>query len=380
MLNTIKRIKLIRLCVTRFLAGDPFVNSGDPSLALNKLGLPRCLGPLKDLVLSDDPNAKRMLMTLLRVSQVIPARGIVDLEPIITPPKGLRIEFVQKELLLTLEKLKWSLSISPWTECHLSTKAGPNGPALLSSIIDLNLLPESLVKAIGIIGGEQLIERMTKLLAINSEKWSQFFKMKPRGLIRKLSVISDPEAKERIIAILDYWSQSALRCIHKEEFKLLKKIPGDCTFNQNDFRRWLPTSGPYYSMDLSSATDRFPVSIQKAILSQMINPEVADAWEVLMIQEPFTFEGKQVAYATGQPMGAYSSWATFALAHHLVVRTAARLAGFPDYSNYALLGDDIVLTNSAVVNKYKQLMSDLGVDIHPGKTHVSIDTYEFAKR
>jgi len=68
--------------------------------------------------------------------------------------------------------------------------------------------------------------------------------------------------------------------------------------------------------------------------------------------------------------------------HHLVVRTAARMAGFNPYhfNKYCLLGDDIVIADTAVAEIYKQLMSDLGVTLSEAKTHVSNDTWEFAKR
>jgi len=43
-----------------------------------------------------------------------------------------------------------------------------------------------------------------------------------------------------------------------------------------------------------------------------------------MVGYPFLVKGKEVRYATGNPMGALSSWATFALAHHFVVFCACK--------------------------------------------------------
>jgi hypothetical protein len=45
-----------------------------------------------------------------------------------------------------------------------------------------------------------------------------------------------------------------------------------------------------------------------------------------------------------------------------------------------LLGDDIVIANDKVAAKYKSIMNKLGVDISEAKSHVSKNTYEFAKR
>jgi len=131
--------------------------------------------------------------------------------------------------------------------------------------------------------------------------------MRPKNLIRKLSVVHDPEAKERVIAILDYWSQTALKPVSDAIFAFLKQVKGDCTYDQGDFTRWLPANGPYYSLDLTSATDRFPIEIQETVLSELIGQENAAAWRQIMVGYGFTFQGRQVFYKTGQPMGAYSS-------------------------------------------------------------------------
>jgi len=45
-----------------------------------------------------------------------------------------------------------------------------------------------------------------------------------------------------------------------------------------------------------------------------------------------------------------------------------------------MLGDDIVIRDSEVARKYISIMTKLGVSISPHKTHISKDTYEFAKR
>lgn len=87
-----------------------------------------------------------------------------------------------------------------------------------------------------------------------------------------------------------------------------------------------------------------------------------------------------MTYSVGQPMGAYSSWAAFALTHHVVVQWAAYKCGHTNFKDYILLGDDIVIKNNDVALKYISLMRKWGVDISINKTHVSKHTYEFAKR
>lgn len=48
--------------------------------------------------------------------------------------------------------------------------------------------------------------------------------------------------------------------------------------------------------------------------------------------------------------------------------------------NYALLGDDIVICNALVAEKYKQFCGALGVSFSLLKTHESKNFFEFAKR
>jgi hypothetical protein len=50
------------------------------------------------------------------------------------------------------------------------------------------------------------------------------------------------------------------------------------------------------------------------------------------------------------------------------------------FTRYALLGDDIVINHHGVAAEYRTLLKSIGVDISDAKTHVSDDTYEFAKR
>lgn len=59
----------------------------------------------------------------------------------------------------------------------------------------------------------------------------------------------------------------ALKPIHKYIGRFLKKIPQDCTLDQSKFKSLLEGyKGKFYSVDLSSATDRFPIELIKQLL------------------------------------------------------------------------------------------------------------------
>lgn len=50
------------------------------------------------------------------------------------------------------------------------------------------------------------------------------------------------------------------------------------------------------------------------------------------------------------------------------------------FTNYVVLGDDVVIADSKVAESYVGLLSSLDMDYSLAKTHVSKDSFEFAKR
>lgn len=69
-----------------------------------------------------------------------------------------------------------------------------------------------------------------------------------------------------------------------------------------------------------------------------------------------------------------------ALTHHVIVRYAANQAGIANFDSYCVLGDDVVIANDLVAEKYLQIMETLGVSISLGKSIVSDRFTEFAKK
>jgi len=80
-------------------------------------------------------------------------------------------------------------------------------------------------------------------------------------------------------------------------------------------------------------------------------------------------------------MGAYSSFAMLAITHHVIVQIAAIKAGKSErFTDYCVLGDDIVIADEAVSQEYLKLMETLGIKISTGKSICSKEFTEFAKR
>lgn len=379
-----ERFKAQRLCVTRFLSGSPIKPEG---IRVDKLLLPVVLPrELRDLIEQGDLQAIRWSLTLLSLSRSILGGKPVDTQSIteagITSYSDVISDYEIIQFWQSLGRPKLPFH---WLKFHWSTKAGPNGPALQGALSDLKLLPDSLIESLKVFYPESapiwglLSARSSPLFQV----WLKVLKIPLRG-IRRLSIKDDREAKSRVFAILDYWSQSALITLHSGLFGLLRKLKCDCTFNQtrlnDEFAKNFNTSNSYHSLDLTAATDRFPLIVQKKLLSLLTSTQVSEAWANIMVGEEFKLSNKSLRYNSGQPMGAYSSWALFTLSHHMIVYIAARRLGFKRFRDYMILGDDIVIHNDKVADQYRLILSGLRVSFSLPKSHVSKDTFEFAKR
>jgi hypothetical protein len=168
------------------------------------------------------------------------------------------------------------------------------------------------LKSIKIVGGPLLSEKIDLLLrGIKEIPELKFFLPlgKSEGL-RKLSSFPDKELKVRVIAIGDYFSQTALRPLHNFLFRILKRINQDMTFDQNKFKETCLNHKVYYSLDLSSATDRFPIELIYKVLRGRFPLQYVDAWKDIMVGYPFRFKptnNDNIMYSTGNPMGFCSS-------------------------------------------------------------------------
>lgn len=342
-----------------------------------------------DLLNKRDIGHIRLQYTLLEVSKIIDHWGKANYDSIITPPTSLP-EITGDELADIYKKHFYTDLTPNFQEFHYSVKSGPLGSAVCSSIGEINLLEDELYENIAILGGDLLRQKMDNCKSFFSQipyqsldktyvKYPKDFdNSKNNEYLRKIALVRDPEMKLRPIAIFDYWSQASLKDLHHRSFDALRNFSQDCTFNHNHAK----PSDDNFCFDLTAATDRFPLKLQVEFLSSVIGPEKANAWKEVMVSTKFkTPEGKSISYETGQPMGAYSSWAIFAICHHLIVQLSAKECNIPlPFKDYYLLGDDIVIQNSQVASTYLKKLQSLGVEISEEKTIKSKIFMEFAKR
>lgn len=256
------------------------------------------------------------VLTLLR-AEALPIS--IDVSAIVDPFKGnpLELEAIGKYAVEFWDLLRGKLgrSFSPpsqvrWKRFHHTTKRGPSGGhALFGALRDVLSIPDSLVESLRFVGGERFgaildflrwNNGMIRELQSKIELLDPALKPSQSGgpkagvdwwktTYRRLSGIPDKEGKTRVVAILDYMSQSVLYPVHTFLFGILKVIPSDVTFNQSAFVEKVRSWGPveYHSVDLSKATDRFPIEIIKAVLSPIFGPEWVSHWANILVGYEF---------------------------------------------------------------------------------------------
>lgn len=200
---------------------------------------------------------------------------------------------------------------------------GPNGHALGTALNDANALTSSQKEDILTVGSKRMffIHNHSTPYVLSFMESLGLYKKTLRASTRRIAYFPDKENKVRVVGILDYYSQMALKPLHNYLARALSKIRQDCTLNQGKFKELLLNKDieEFHSIDLTAATDRFPIVIIKQLLLRQLPEPYVNAWERLMVGTPFDFGSEKISYSVGNPMGAYSSFNSFALAHHFIV-------------------------------------------------------------
>jgi hypothetical protein len=205
----------------------------------------------------------------------------------------------------------------------------------------------------------------------------------------KLSLKFEAAGKIRVFAICDYWTQWMLKPLHQSIFKVLKAHPCDATFDQiGKVENFSKERYRYIaSYDLKSATDMIPIQLYEKVLSFWTTPEHARRWVLLLTDRDFVYldktpdKSKTLRYSRGQPMGALSSWAGLAMVHHYLVFLASHRKGIDFFTDYLVLGDDIVIANKEVADSYVAVCNDYGIPIGLPKSFTSSEAFfQFASQ
>jgi hypothetical protein len=163
--------------------------------------------------------------------------------------------------------------------------------------------------------------------------------------------------------------------------QLLKKLgkARDCTFEQTRLNTWLTnrvSNDTLYagSVDLHQATDFLPFNWMKTIWSEVfegrVEAMVDSSWQLFVHASAGAWlnEGYRDRWTTGQPLGALPSFKCLGITHNLLVEALCFCLGL-GHSPYAILGDDLVITNRKVRRAYIRLMTNAGVPLSLNKSY-----------
>ncbi|KAG8363190.1 hypothetical protein BUALT_BualtMtG0007500 (mitochondrion) [Buddleja alternifolia] len=188
--------------------------------------------------------------------------------------------------------------------------------------------------------------------------------------IGRLGMALEGAGKRRIFAIGNYVKQRLLKPFHDWLFEVLRRIPMDGTFNQTRPLDYLVGAEHCYSFDLKSATDtdRWPL----LFLTDVVKILFGEAWAKGVVNSTL---------ATGRFIVPFCRKRRGSEFYHSVAFQAEQVYPGPRFTNYAVLGDDIVITDSRVAEIYEAQLERLGVTISRQKSLVShTGALEFAKR
>lgn len=380
-----KRSALLRAKQIHHTVSCYLLNQNAPNYPFlsTTMGFPTAVIGLKKF--ESSPEGIQSILSVTGHFRGILAPGKPDLTPI--TELGPEVPDVLIAELVSQAPISWSFDIDKLSTVRheFRTRMGPNGQALTSSALDVIALtrePKLMDHLLHYLDffdnevGEDLRE-LSDVCTIGTKSLTL--------VSSRISVKKEYGGKDRLFAMCDYWTQITLHPLHDKLASILKTIASDATFGQDTaasaIKEWTKLSSePLYSLDLTSATDRFPVKAISAMIGKLTNSsEFGNAWKNLIADRDFIFLGKKVKWSVGQPLGAYSSWPSFALCHHLVVKLAAKRAKITS-PKYRILGDDVVIVGTPLANHYISIMTELGVKFSAVKSVTGPNRAEFAKR
>lgn len=221
-----------------------------------------------------------------------------------------------------------------------------------------------------------------------------------RLFLGQLQLKYEAAGKIRVFAMVDYWTQYALSPLHLTLCKMLESFgESDATFDQeaavDSFR--MKGHKEFYSFDLKAATDNIPQALYLVVLGEIFGSNFSRLWMSLLVERDFALPYKDpkkkefylhndkhyIRYTRGQPMGALSSWASMALVHHLIVQYAhfriCPLDADQVFTDYRVLGDDIVIANESVAMEYLAVCKEFGIPIGMAKSLISPRTNKIGR-
>jgi hypothetical protein len=192
--------------------------------------------------------------------------------------------------------------------------------------------------------------------------------------------IQEPGMKLRSVASPYRIIQLALQPLKQSLGRIVQSLPWDCTFDQSRaipvIQDRLKSGSKVYSIDLSNATDYFPLDLQVMVLRTIFG----DIPDIHLFQEVSRMKWKSkygdISWKRGQPLGLNPSFFAFTLTHGLVLHT---LCEHRD-NEFLVVGDDVVIFSEDLYTKYIDFLNISKCPYSLEKSISSDSVAEFAGR
>lgn len=179
----------------------------------------------------------------------------------------------------------------------------------------------------------------------------------------------DRALKQRFIANPNLVLQAALTRLKSAIAGFLSVLPESCVYNQDKGLEWikqkLNQGYRLHSVDLSKCSDNLPAREQFQLLRKLLPTLRADIdlFEDVSRSGWFCPFPDKLHWAKGQPLGLNPSFASFTTFHIMVIRSCGG-----DASNFRVIGDDVVFSNTDVMRSVLRAYQMMGVRINDNKS------------
>jgi hypothetical protein len=197
----------------------------------------------------------------------------------------------------------------------------------------------------------------------------------------EIHFLQEPGGKLRSVASPFRIFQLVLRPLGLELYDLIRTLPWDCTYDQSSaiphIQSCLWQGKSVHSVDLSSATDLFPLTVQETVLRNVISKEnwdSIDLWLELCRAEWSSPIGV-LHWTKGQPLGMFPSFAAFTLSHGMLLY---HLNNCLHDNKFFVVGDDVVILDDVLYTNYVSMLDRMGCPWSADKSISSDKLSEFA--
>jgi hypothetical protein len=396
------RLKAIKLDVIRRRAGMPPISQW---IAQNSSSFKGEFGLLERWMSKSDKNFARGIQ-LLQIYTLFFAQGITPKQKekflsgvLAEPPLPSAISFVKEIVDKGFDLLPNVVKYKKLDKCQSLTDMLPSpckrAPLLDGSVPEVEGIVDSLQFLFETIEGASHYNRFkhTHYKFVLDGLWDVlcdpenrrenkdvFKPMKAHGsfLVGRIGLIQEAGRKLRAVANPGRVFQKVLEPFKAAIYRYLETLPFDCTFDQSKaipvLQDALTHGKTIHSIDLSGATDYFPLELQEHLLLKMFPKVDVDLFCELSKASWYMPLYGEISWRRGQPLGLWPSFGAFALTHGTLLLGLLN----KEFDNqFFVLGDDVVILDDQLAQDYFQALSLMGCPVSIPKSLHSNSLCEF---